>query len=294
MTVLAAAGLLATSSATAVAAGPATAATPATAPATATATVTATATGQPAGTPPADPGGAPADPGGAAAAAAALPADPIAARIITDPAFRARFIAAITERIADDPEFAAWFRQILVARVHSDPTFAATWRAALRVGKPGIERAGPTPWTGGPLVHPRGGPFPAGVTRWAELALTIMAEHNIDPYYLPGILAQIQQESAGQPDAINTWDSNATAGYASMGLLQVICPTYRSYAKLGYAGACVPTAVPGAWRLQQVSRPWQTTPYTNIWAALNYVIDRYGYGKFMSWNAGSNAGYARR
>lgn len=245
----------------------------------------------PAGAAAVDPRGG--DPGAATTTAAALPADPIAARIITDPAFRAQFIAAIGQRVRDDPAFADWFRQLVVQRIRTDATFAATWRAALRVGAPGIENAGPTPWTGGPLVHPHGGTFPTLVTRWAELALTVMAEHNIDPYYLPGILAQIQQESSGLPDAVNVWDSNAAAGYASMGLLQVICPTYRAYAKPGFAGACVPTRVPGTSRLQQVSRPWQMVPYTNLWAALNYVMGRYGYSKFMSWNSGSNAGYAR-
>lgn len=129
-------------------------------------------------------------------------------------------------------------------------------------------------WRGFPLRHPRGGKFYPTVTRWANLVLAVMGEHKVPARYLPGILAQIQQESSGNPYAVNMWDSNAARGTPSKGLLQVILPTYRAYAKPGFR-----------------SSHYQTVPYTNIWAALNYVIDRYGRGKFASWNRGHNQGY---
>ncbi len=129
-------------------------------------------------------------------------------------------------------------------------------------------------WTGFTLRHPGGGRFYPQVTRWANLVLAVMGEHEIPAKYLPGILAQIQQESSGNPYAVNGWDSNAARGTPSKGLLQVILPTYRAYAKPGFR-----------------ARQFQTTPYTNIWAALNYVIDRYGRDKFRSWNHGHNQGY---
>lgn len=133
----------------------------------------------------------------------------------------------------------------------------------------------PSSWKGPALKHPRTKKtFAYNVSRWANLVRAVMREHGVADKYLVGILAQIQQESGGDPDAVNNWDSNAKKGTPSKGLLQVILPTYKYYAKAGYKTA-----------------KYQTVPYTNIWAALNYVIDRYGMSKFASWNAGYNQGY---
>lgn len=244
---------------------------------------------------PEDPGaaGTPEDPG-----ATGTPADPMAAaiaqRIIDDPEFRREFILLIQARIADEPSFRDWFIAEVTAKTEADPTFAAIWRAALRAGHAeSLAKAGPTTWTGRPIMHPGGYQFAPNITRWAELVLSVMAEHNIDPYYLPGILAQIQQESSGNPNAVNNWDVNADRGYASMGLLQVIAPTYRVYAPEGYEGTLIKITVRGADVAQQFASPWQTVPYSNIWASLNYVINSYGYGKFKSWNNGRNSAYVR-
>ncbi len=133
---------------------------------------------------------------------------------------------------------------------------------------------GPSKWQGRKLRHPEGGSFDPQVLRWANLTVEVMDELNIPRKRLTGILAQMQQESSGNPNAVNRWDSNAKAGTPSKGLLQVIAPTYRAYAKKGYQNT-----------------KYQTVPYTNLYAALNYVKDAYGYGKFASWNQGSNAGY---
>lgn len=133
---------------------------------------------------------------------------------------------------------------------------------------------GPSTWRGKRLRHPNGSRFPAAVIRWANLVSAIMAEKNIPRRYLRGILAQIQQESSGNPWAVNLWDSNAARGTPSKGLLQVIAPTYRYYAKPGYRHL-----------------RYQTVPYTNLWAAMDYVRDRYGMKKFKHWNRGYNQGY---
>ncbi|MFT6564052.1 MAG: SLT domain-containing protein [Actinomycetes bacterium] len=101
-----------------------------------------------------------------------------------------------------------------------------------------------------------------------------MAEHGVKKKRLAGILAQIQQESGGRKKAINNWDSNAKRGTPSMGLLQMIAPTYTYYAKQG---------------LRSVK--YQRVPYANLWAALNYVKSRYGMSKFRSWSKGYNQGY---
>ncbi len=137
-----------------------------------------------------------------------------------------------------------------------------------------LVKTGPSRWEGKKLRHPDGGRFDPNVERWANLVLVVMAEKNIPRKRLKGILAQIQQESSGNPKAVNRWDSNAKRGTPSKGLLQVIKPTYRSYAKDGYR-----------------KPKYMTVPYTNLFAALTYVKDNYGMKKFASWNRGHNQGY---
>ncbi len=144
---------------------------------------------------------------------------------------------------------------------------------------------------GVPLRHPNGSAFYPNVIRWANTVQAVMKELGIPARFLPGILAQIQQESSGRPNAVNRTDSNARRGYASMGLLQVIAPTYRTYAKPGFKGTLIQIDVGSRYGLQQFSSPWMTSPYTNIYAALNYVIKTYGMGKFTYWNMGWNSAY---
>ena len=134
--------------------------------------------------------------------------------------------------------------------------------------------SGPSPWTGPVLRRPRGTKFPRKITRWANITLAVMAEHRIPPKFLPGILAQIEQESDGDPRSTNLTDSNAAAGDPSKGLLQVIGDTYQTHAKRGYR-----------------SLKFQARPYTNIWAALAYVKANYGMSKFQKWNDGINSAY---
>ncbi|MDQ1248510.1 MAG: hypothetical protein QG597_2883 [Actinomycetota bacterium] len=208
-----------------------------------------------------------------------------------DPQFRLDFIALVQRRLATDAAFAASFRAEVARRYATDPFFRAVWAAGIRSANGSNLDFGPTTWTGGSVAHPRGVAYYSSVLRWGNLVLGVMAELNIDPYYFPGIMAQIQQESAGNPGAINAWDSNAQLGYASMGLLQMIAPTYQRYAKPGYEGTLMRVSVPGTSIRQQFASPWQTHPYTNLYSALNYVINRYGYSKFMSWNGGANQGY---
>lgn len=133
---------------------------------------------------------------------------------------------------------------------------------------------GASRWKGNKLRHPRGGGFPKAVKRWANLAAAVMREKRIPKRYLNGVLAQIQQESSGNPFAINNWDVNARNGTPSKGLLQIIAPTYRAHAKPGHRHI-----------------RYQTVPYTNLWASMEYVLDRYGMTKFRSWNRGFNHGY---
>ena len=155
----------------------------------------------------------------------------------------------------------------------ADAQKAKDKKAAKKNAKSNVD-TGPSKWEGRTLKHPSGGNIAPEVTRWANLVSDVMAEHDVPDRYLEGILAQIQQESFGDPKAINNWDSNAAAGDPSKGLLQVIGSTYQAHAKNNFE-----------------NRKYQDVPYTNIYAALNYVKSAYGMEKFKSWNGGANHGY---
>jgi SLT domain-containing protein len=67
----------------------------------------------------------------------------------------------------------------------------------------------------------------------------------------------MNQESSGDPKAINLWDSNARAGTPSKGLMQVIDPTFAAYRDKG-----LPNDI------------WN--PLANIVASMRYAKSRYG------------------
>lgn len=105
------------------------------------------------------------------------------------------------------------------------------------------------------------GPPGAGVARWAGMvdqALGIMRQ----PLALEGTtLRRMNQESGGNPTIVNTTDSNWAAGTPSVGLMQVIGPTYRAN-KVIDAGPF----------LYGVS----VDPLANTLASMKYAIGRYG------------------
>lgn len=96
-----------------------------------------------------------------------------------------------------------------------------------------------------------------GVQRWAPLVLEALRLLRQPSSLLPNVLRRMNQESGGNPRAINLWDSNAMRGTPSMGLMQTILPTFNAYA--------------GPYRNRGV---WD--PFANIYAGLNYAINRYG------------------
>lgn len=91
---------------------------------------------------------------------------------------------------------------------------------------------------------------------WIKESLAVMAEHGIPGSY-DSIHRNILRESSGNPQIVNNWDSNAAAGTPSMGLLQVIQPTFDAY------------HVPGT-SLDILD------PVANITAACNYAAATYG------------------
>ncbi|MEU8894824.1 transglycosylase SLT domain-containing protein [Nocardia sp. NPDC048505] len=130
-----------------------------------------------------------------------------------------------------------------------------------------LAAAAPAPKAEAPKVEPAAAAVPApmpapapeypdNLDGWIREALDIMKEKGIPGTY-EGIHRNIIRESAGKPDAINLWDSNAAMGIPSKGLLQVIDPTFAAY------------HVPGT-----PADVWD--PVANIVAACNYAAHRYG------------------
>lgn len=91
---------------------------------------------------------------------------------------------------------------------------------------------------------------------WIKESLAIMKSKGIPGSY-NGLHRNIIRESAGNPRAINNWDINAINGVPSIGLLQVIKPTFDAYHVTGTPHS-------------------QYDPVANITAAANYAADRYG------------------
>ncbi|MEU0797180.1 hypothetical protein ABZ342_44560 [Amycolatopsis sp. NPDC005961] len=109
-----------------------------------------------------------------------------------------------------------------------------------------------------------------GVAQWGTAALAAMGELGIPAGYLPDVLRRMAQESGGNPTIVNDWDVNWVAGHPSVGLMQVIRPTFQANAG--------PHAGTGPY-VYGVS----VDPVSNIYAGLNYAGRRYsaGHGGFL-------------
>lgn len=100
-------------------------------------------------------------------------------------------------------------------------------------------------------------PAGKGVQRWASLVGQVLQELGQPQSLVQTTLRRMQQESGGNPRAINNWDSNARRGTPSMGLMQTIQPTFNAYAgKYRSAGAYDPRA--------------------SLYSSMRYAISRYG------------------
>ncbi|RDI54561.1 DUF4226 domain-containing protein [Nocardia mexicana] len=116
-----------------------------------------------------------------------------------------------------------------------------------RVSHPGRRGGGP------PSARPTG-----EQGQWINEALRVLRQHGYDTSQISpaDIAAIIQHESAGNPNAINNWDSNAAKGTPSKGLMQTIDPTFNAYSLPGHRDV------------------WN--PVDNIIAGVRYAISRYG------------------
>ena len=111
----------------------------------------------------------------------------------------------------------------------------------------------------------------SGVERWRP---TVISALNFMKQPLANVnrtLRRMNQESGGNPKAINNWDSNARRGTPSKGLMQVIDPTFRAYARSPYN-----------------RNIWD--PMSNIVASMSYALARY---KSLAAAYDRKGGYAR-
>jgi TP901 family phage tail tape measure protein len=121
------------------------------------------------------------------------------------------------------------------------------------------------------------GAIGGGVQRWAGLVLRVLGMLGQPAGDLGTVLSQMTTESGGNPVIVNRSDSNWAAGTPSVGLMQVIGPTFAANA--------------GPFRdIGPFEYGVSVNPLANIYAGLNYAIRRYG----ASWTSvlGHGHGYA--
>lgn len=102
------------------------------------------------------------------------------------------------------------------------------------------------------------GQYGSSVERWRSTVNSALNKLGI--YSLANAnrtLYQMKTESNGNLNAINNWDINAKNGTPSKGLMQVIDPTFRAYARSPYN-----------------KNIWD--PMSNILASMRYALSRYG------------------
>ncbi|MGW1998155.1 NlpC/P60 family protein [Embleya sp. NPDC001921] len=103
----------------------------------------------------------------------------------------------------------------------------------------------------------------AGVLRWAPVVQQALAMVGQPASLLSTTLRRMNQESGGDPNVVNRWDSNWYAGTPSVGLMQVIGPTYRRYAG---PFKNTPPMMYGV----------STAPLANVFASMQYALAQYG------------------
>lgn len=97
-----------------------------------------------------------------------------------------------------------------------------------------------------------------GVQQWRSTVIRALKMEGLySEANVKRTLFQMQTESGGNPRAINLWDSNAKKGIPSKGLMQVIDPTFKAYARAGFNKNIY-------------------DPLSNILASIRYAVSRYG------------------
>jgi soluble lytic murein transglycosylase-like protein len=141
--------------------------------------------------------------------------------------------------------------------------------ASKATAAPAKKKGGPKAWSKAGVARPqdtfRAAPSravsaspSAKVSAWiseAQVALRAagVPDGKMDPRAIALI---IQHESSGNPTAVNHWDSNARAGHPSIGVMQVIQPTFNAYKLPGHDDI--------------------RNPVDNIIAGVRYAVAQYG------------------
>lgn len=95
-----------------------------------------------------------------------------------------------------------------------------------------------------------------GVEQFRPLVEKLLREKGHDLGLVGSVLRRMNQESSGNPNAINDWDSNALAGWPTKGLMQMRDDTFINNADPGYTNI------------------WD--PEHNLRSSLNYAMNEYG------------------
>ncbi|MGW6584448.1 peptidoglycan DD-metalloendopeptidase family protein [Streptomyces globisporus] len=116
-----------------------------------------------------------------------------------------------------------------------------------------------------PMRYLEGGTGDAGtgVERFRGVVTQALGQVGQSLSLVNTTLRRMNQESSGNPKAVNTWDINWLRGHPSVGLMQVIRPTFEAFAgKYKQTGP----------KLFGVS----TDPMANIYASMRYALKTYG------------------
>lgn len=134
--------------------------------------------------------------------------------------------------------------------------------------------------------------FPESVDRWAPYAYATLANLKINGRYLPGVLAQIQRSSSGDPAKVNDYDANWQKGVAAFGLMQINYPNFKTYTAA--RPECqqplqmlTVRGIPQQYSPSMKDKLDGTTP-CNIYAGVNYATTIYGLARLDAWNRGDN------
>ncbi|MDG9701658.1 peptidoglycan DD-metalloendopeptidase family protein [Streptomyces sp. DH37] len=115
-----------------------------------------------------------------------------------------------------------------------------------------------------PLLNGAGGPSGGrGVERWRSVVLRALGLVGQPRSLANTTLRRMNQESGGDPRAVNRWDINWQRGHPSVGLMQVIRPTFERHA--GQFRGKGP-------KMYGVS----VDPLANIYSSMRYALAQYG------------------
>lgn len=102
-----------------------------------------------------------------------------------------------------------------------------------------------------------------GVEKWRDVGMHALSIAGQSVANVNRLLMQMNTESGGNQFAVNRWDSNWTKGTPSVGLMQVIGPTYAHYKHPNF-------------NLPPFEYGVSENPISNILASIRYTLSRYG------------------